>query len=240
MPGRDRSSPGCPRSITAPPSRACAPADRLGISGALRLPSVPSRSRLTHRARHRPRLCPERPIDRPGAADRPACSCQRGRSAPTSIASIRSSRSAREADLLQRCTSPERTSRSHLERRAAICNVPDACDTPATKTPSSQVAWGAAEHRSQAVPTRGGGAWNSQSGSIPSSDEAFRRHVERLTSRHTFASPGDLATRLRRLFPRVLVRASEVSGQNNVWYVYRDGVGSNPEASWWVDDHTPG
>ena len=74
---------------------------------------------------------------------------------------------------------------------------------------------------------------------IPSSDAAFRQHVEGLTARHAFATADDLAARLRALFPRVLVRASEVSGQHNVWYVYRDGVWSSSEPSWWVDDHTP-
>jgi len=74
---------------------------------------------------------------------------------------------------------------------------------------------------------------------IPSSDTAFRKHVETLVSRDTFASADDLATRLRTLFPRVRVRASEVSDQHNVWYVYRDGVWSGENANWWIDDHTP-
>ncbi len=74
---------------------------------------------------------------------------------------------------------------------------------------------------------------------IPASDVAFRRHVDALAARHVFASPSDLAARLRTLFPRVVVRSSEVSGQHNVWYVYRDGVWANPDASWWAEDHTP-
>ncbi|MFL5650064.1 MAG: PAS domain-containing protein [Chloroflexota bacterium] len=74
---------------------------------------------------------------------------------------------------------------------------------------------------------------------IPSSDAAFRKHVEALVSRDIFASVDELASRLQTLFPRVRVRASEVSDQHNVWYVYRDGVWSGDDASWWLDDHTP-
>jgi PAS domain-containing protein len=74
---------------------------------------------------------------------------------------------------------------------------------------------------------------------IPSSDTAFQRHVETVAARHAFANAGDLATRLRTLFPRVVVRASEVSQQEHVWYVYRDGVWSSNDASWWLEDHTP-
>ena len=88
--------------------------------------------------------------------------------------------------------------------------------------------------------------WNSSRGLvdlniriIPSSDVAFRRHVDTLTARHAFASASELAARLRTLFPRVVVRSSEVSGQHNVWYVYRDGVWANSDESWWAEDHTP-
>jgi PAS domain-containing protein len=74
---------------------------------------------------------------------------------------------------------------------------------------------------------------------IPSNDSGFREHVERLTSGSDFASADDLAARLRNLFPRVVVRASEVSGQTDIWYVYRDGVWSSPDERWWLDDHAP-
>ncbi|MFL5674177.1 MAG: PAS domain-containing protein [Chloroflexota bacterium] len=74
---------------------------------------------------------------------------------------------------------------------------------------------------------------------IPSSDTAFRTHVERLAARQAFPSASALGTRLRTLFPRVLVRPSEVSGQDNLWYVYRDGAWATADASWWFDDHTP-
>jgi hypothetical protein len=75
---------------------------------------------------------------------------------------------------------------------------------------------------------------------IPSDDSAFRRHVERLTAKHEFGSAEDLAARLRRIFPRVTVRPSEVSGQDHVWYVYRDGVWqSSRDSRWWEDERTP-
>ena len=73
-----------------------------------------------------------------------------------------------------------------------------------------------------------------------SNDSAFRKHVERLAARHSFQTADELASRLRTLFPRVVVRASEVSGQENVWYVYRDGVWrSSADLRWWADERTP-
>lgn len=75
---------------------------------------------------------------------------------------------------------------------------------------------------------------------VPSDDTAFREHVERLVSRHGFKSPDALEVRLRKLFPRVLVRASVVSGQEHIWYVYRDGVWrSGDEDRWWEDARVP-
>jgi PAS domain-containing protein len=75
---------------------------------------------------------------------------------------------------------------------------------------------------------------------IPSNDSAFRRHVERIAVRHPFETANELAVRLRALFPRVVVRASEVSGQEDVWYVYRDGVWqSGADPRWWADERTP-
>ncbi|HEU4671589.1 MAG TPA: PAS domain-containing protein, partial [Candidatus Limnocylindrales bacterium] len=67
---------------------------------------------------------------------------------------------------------------------------------------------------------------------IPSNDGAFVALVERITRDETFASPDALTTRLRRLFPRVLVRDRALSGEGPVWYVYRDG-------SWRPDVHGP-
>jgi PAS domain-containing protein len=70
---------------------------------------------------------------------------------------------------------------------------------------------------------------------IPSTDSAFRAHVERLRTRHAVRTPEHLEQRLRRLFPRVVVRERELSGEPMSWYVYRDGgwqgSGSGP---WWA------
>jgi PAS domain-containing protein len=70
--------------------------------------------------------------------------------------------------------------------------------------------------------------------SIPSTDTAFRRHVERLRATGEAATPGQLESRLRRLFPRVLVRERELSGEAPAWYVYRDGGWQSPVSGpWW-------
>lgn len=75
---------------------------------------------------------------------------------------------------------------------------------------------------------------------IPSSDAAFREHLERLAKEVAFGRPAELEERLRRIFPRVVVRRSEVSGQGDTWYIYRDGVWrSSTEAPWWSDDRSP-
>jgi hypothetical protein len=75
---------------------------------------------------------------------------------------------------------------------------------------------------------------------IPSNDAAFRRYAEGVAARHPFNTVDELATRLRKLFPRVVVRASEVSGQEHVWYVYRDGVWqSSADPRWWADERAP-
>jgi PAS domain-containing protein len=89
-------------------------------------------------------------------------------------------------------------------------------------------------------PSRTGGRVDHIARIIPSDDAAFRRHVERLTARQRFATPDELASRLRRIFPRVVVRASEVSGQGHVWYVYRDGVWrADADGEWWAERRTP-
>ncbi len=69
---------------------------------------------------------------------------------------------------------------------------------------------------------------------IPSADAPFRAHVERVRRRLTPAGPDQLETGLRRLFPRVVVRERELSGEAPVWYVYRDG-GWRPSLTgpWW-------
>src|SRR6187431_3043671 len=75
---------------------------------------------------------------------------------------------------------------------------------------------------------------------IPSNDAAFRRHVKHMAALHVFNTVDHLTQRLRTLFPRVVVRPSEVSGQEHVWYVYRDGVWrSGADPRWWADERTP-
>lgn len=75
---------------------------------------------------------------------------------------------------------------------------------------------------------------------IPSTDGAFREHVQRVAEQHRFGTPSALAERLRSIFPRVTVRASDVSDQAGVWYVYRDGVWRpNADVAWWTDPRTP-
>lgn len=75
---------------------------------------------------------------------------------------------------------------------------------------------------------------------VPSDDLAFRGHVERLCRDEAFPTPESLAARLRRLFPRVVVRASEVSGHDHVWYVYRDGVWrASDDDRWWQAPGVP-
>ena len=72
---------------------------------------------------------------------------------------------------------------------------------------------------------------------IPSSDAAFRDHVQRL---RRAASQADLEIRLRRIFPRVVVRERTISGEAPAWYVYRDGAwGSSLSGSWWADSDLP-
>jgi PAS domain-containing protein len=69
---------------------------------------------------------------------------------------------------------------------------------------------------------------------IPSADSAFRQHVERLRAAGDSATAALLETRLRRLFPRVLVRERELSGEPPAWYVYRDGGWqSSVSGPWW-------
>ena len=71
---------------------------------------------------------------------------------------------------------------------------------------------------------------------IPTSDAAFREHVHTLASADT---PRDLEARLRRMFPRVVVRERTISGAPG-WYVYRDGAWSSSlTGEWWDDPRLP-
>jgi PAS domain-containing protein len=75
---------------------------------------------------------------------------------------------------------------------------------------------------------------------IPSTDKAFRTQVERLIGRVRPATPAELEARLRRLFPRAVVRRREISGEPPAWYVYRDGGWrSDLTGPWWEAPATP-
>lgn len=67
---------------------------------------------------------------------------------------------------------------------------------------------------------------------IPTSDAAFREHVHTVTP---VATPAELEARLRRVFPRVVVRERTISGAPG-WYVYRDGAWSSSLTGDWYDD----
>lgn len=74
---------------------------------------------------------------------------------------------------------------------------------------------------------------------IPSSDLAFGTYVRRIVGTGK-DSASDLERRLRRVFPRVLVRERSLSGEAPVWYVYRDGRWrSSTTADWWREDGLP-
>jgi hypothetical protein len=75
---------------------------------------------------------------------------------------------------------------------------------------------------------------------IPSTDEAFRKFVQRtLDSLHP-ASPGAFEHRLRLTYPRVLVRERGLAGEGTSWYVYRDGAWRAADGdAWWDDPATP-
>jgi PAS domain-containing protein len=69
---------------------------------------------------------------------------------------------------------------------------------------------------------------------IPSDDLAFREHVDRIRLASRARRPEELETRLRRLFPRVVVRERGLSGESPSWYVYRDGGWqSSTTGPWW-------
>jgi PAS domain-containing protein len=71
---------------------------------------------------------------------------------------------------------------------------------------------------------------------IPASDAAFREHVHQIAPQST---PRELEARLRRIFPRVVIRERTISGAPG-WYVYRDGRWSSSLAGdWWDDPRLP-
>jgi PAS domain-containing protein len=75
---------------------------------------------------------------------------------------------------------------------------------------------------------------------IPSTDTAFRRHVDRLVARGSLDTPEKLQARLRQLFPRAVVRRRDISGEPAAWYVYRDGGWrSSMTSEWWGESGLP-
>jgi PAS domain-containing protein len=75
---------------------------------------------------------------------------------------------------------------------------------------------------------------------IPSTDAAFRRQVEHISGEEPHQAPEELQARLRRLFPRALVRSRDISGEPSAWYVYRDGSWRQDLAGfWWQESGLP-
>jgi PAS domain-containing protein len=58
---------------------------------------------------------------------------------------------------------------------------------------------------------------------IPTDDAAFLEMANLLLQSDDAATPQAFEARLRRMFPRAVVRARELSGEAPAWYVYRDG-----------------
>jgi len=72
---------------------------------------------------------------------------------------------------------------------------------------------------------------------FPSYDDGFARVVEAILAQDPGISPSDLQTRLRRLAPSAIVRARELSGeQDETLFVFRDGRwGREADPAWWTD-----
>jgi len=74
---------------------------------------------------------------------------------------------------------------------------------------------------------------------IPSADEAFRAHVLEVAS-DAGETPADLERRLRRIYPRLVVRQRSLAGEAPAWYVYRDGGWRSSLATdWWEEPSMP-
>lgn len=75
---------------------------------------------------------------------------------------------------------------------------------------------------------------------IPTNDSAFARITDRLVGAAITRSPVELEQRLRRLFPRAVVRSRDISGEAPAWYVYRDGGWRSSLAGpWWEAPDLP-
>ena len=75
---------------------------------------------------------------------------------------------------------------------------------------------------------------------MPSSDLAFAEFVRRISAQLGPSSPGALQSRLRAIYPNVLVRPRGLSSDDQTWYVYREGrwVDGRP-SDWWNDEAMP-
>lgn len=75
---------------------------------------------------------------------------------------------------------------------------------------------------------------------IPSTDEAFRKFVQRTFGQTDPGTPEAFERRLRRTYPRVLVRERGLTGETPSWYVYRDGAWRAADHEpWWEDPAAP-
>jgi PAS domain-containing protein len=75
---------------------------------------------------------------------------------------------------------------------------------------------------------------------IPSADLAFRAAVQAALEAPGEATPSELEARLRSLYPGVLVRERELSGErDSIWYAYRDGTYvADSEPAWHLEPGT--
>lgn len=74
---------------------------------------------------------------------------------------------------------------------------------------------------------------------IPGTDAAFSKIAGRVFQSAAATTPSALEERLRRTFPRVVVRARDLAG-DAAWYVYRDGRWSSPlSGPWWEEPGLP-
>ena len=75
---------------------------------------------------------------------------------------------------------------------------------------------------------------------LPSADLAFRAAVQAALEASAEATPSELEARLRSLYPGVLVRERELSGERDpVWYAYRDGTYvADSEPAWHLEPGT--
>ena len=75
---------------------------------------------------------------------------------------------------------------------------------------------------------------------IPSADLAFQHFVQRTLDKSTAGSPAEFEHRLRRMYPRALVRERGLAGEQASWYVYRDGAWRDTgREDWWDEPAVP-